>query len=603
MLPLTVFGQTPRAEVLFYGQDAVVEDGKLRIKFVYKIQINNHTGEEFCEIRIQYSKLNTLNNIEGELINSDGSVVRKLSKKEITERSAFSRSTFYEDDMVKEFTLKHNTYPYIISYSYELETTQFFNIAKWTPVVDLTVPTRKAELSVTLPDDYPFTYMNKNCTEPTTTHTDDKKTIVWTGFYSEQIEQEELSPTLSELIPMVQVIPEKFKFEEEGSATTWQSFGDWIVSLAQNQTQLSAASKSEIITLTDTIVSQKEKIRTLYHKLQDETRYINISIETGGLKPYSAYYVDFNKYGDCKALSNYFKTVLEVIDIKAYYTLIHAGSKISNIDTSTVAQQFNHAVLWVPITDDTLWLDCTSDLAFGYCGTFIQNRTVLLTEKNNSKLYKSDKLTVNQVAEHRNISAVIADDKSVTAEYSNLYRGEMYETISYLRTYHSDTEILQTLNKRFADKQFTINNFEITSPHRDSSYILLKYTAKSSNHCKLYGKDLIFKLLPFELPEPEKPQKRKTDINIDFPIHKHDLQSFKLPDGYDALSIPENIQIQSKYGTYSAKYSYGNNLLSAEKVFVLFANHYDVSEYTLFYDFLLSVKNAENCTFVFNQKP
>ena len=48
---------------------------------------------------------------------------------------------------------------------------------------------------------------------------------------------------------------------------------------------------SKINSLIKGIDDEKQKIRVLYHYLQDETRYINISLETGGLKPRRASYV------------------------------------------------------------------------------------------------------------------------------------------------------------------------------------------------------------------------------------------------------------------------------------------------------------------------
>ena len=217
----------------------------------------------------------------------------------------------------------------------------------------------------------------------------------WKASYTDIIKNEEYSPSISNFLPNVKIVPIEFKYDILGSFKDWISFGNWQYELLQGLNELPDNEKNRIQALIKNIDDDKEKIRTLYHYLQDETRYINVTIETGGLKPYSASYVSQNKFGDCKALTNYFKSVLDNIQIPAYYTKVYAGSPILEIDKNFPSQQSNHIILYIPLKDEDIWLDCTSDGAFNYLGTFTQNRNALVISKDNSRFVKTPNLKTN----------------------------------------------------------------------------------------------------------------------------------------------------------------------------------------------------------------
>jgi hypothetical protein len=81
----------------------------------------------------------------------DGKIVRRLKNTEIIDRSAISEISMSEDNFEKCFELRHNEYPYKITYTFKKSYPNYLFIAHWSPVIYYTLPTRKASLNVFLP--------------------------------------------------------------------------------------------------------------------------------------------------------------------------------------------------------------------------------------------------------------------------------------------------------------------------------------------------------------------------------------------------------------------------------------------------------------------
>ena len=81
---------------------------------------------------------------------------------------------------------------------------------------------------------------------------------------------------------------------------------------------------------------------------------------SGGWQTFDAKYVEKNKFGDCKALSNFMKSMLKVVGIEGQLVVVSAGDDdFFDPDPTFCLPRFNHMILHIP--SENMWLECTSD--------------------------------------------------------------------------------------------------------------------------------------------------------------------------------------------------------------------------------------------------
>jgi hypothetical protein len=593
-LSLSLYAQKHNAELTYHEAYISIKNGKMYRKMLYKIKIYNRAGEKYTKVHVPYSGIQKIKKLEASITELNGKTIKKLKKNDIVDKSAISDISLYEDNYVKEFTLKHNSYPYFLNYSFEEEIDEFLHIANWQPVIDIEIPTMAAKLIIEYPIDYEI-YKREQFIDDYKTETfGNIKRHTWISSYKKVLEKEQFAPSVYNYTPKVLIVPKNFIYNEEGSFSNWIEYGNWECDLNKGLNDLPDKEKAVLAEHIKNIEKDKERIKRLFHYLQDKTRYINVSIGVGGMKPYPASYVAKNKYGDCKALSNYFKSILEYFSIKSYLVNIYAGDKIKCIDESFPAQQFNHVILCVPVTKDTLWVDCTSGLAFNYLGTFTQNRKALLVKKDASTIIQTPSMSIDEVLESRMIKITPGENNIALAKFNSTYRGDKYELFHHVYNNYNEAQKDRIIRNYLVDNGFELQEYEIKPEDRDSAKIEFNYSAKSDKIYMKYGNELVIKAIPISLTKLEPVDERKLPVQIDYPVYKIDTMEFQLPIGYKSMNNLEGTVIENEFGFYKTKFENESDKVRLIRQFMLKSGVYQLDKYPLFFDFIEAVDQAEN---------
>lgn len=588
------------AKAVVRNEEIVVDiksNGKLVQKVKYAITILNKNGEANGYFLHPYDKSMKISGIKAQLYDEYGVEFKKKGGLEILDFALISGGTTYDDNRIKSIYPEQYTYPYTIEYSWEVSFTDVLQYPDWSPVNDLNVAVEKSKFTLIVSKNAVCRYYEKNLLTKVQIQNSSEGTVyTWELSNLTAFADENFSPPLEDISPVVMLAPSKIDVEGyEGSIETWTGFGKWINQLNQGRDKLNDDTKAKIRKITEGITDDRTKIKLLYEYMQNKTRYVNISVGIGGFQPFDAETVDRLSYGDCKALSNYMKSILEVAGISSRYTLIHAGGDNPTIYPDFPSNQFNHVILCVPMETDTVWLECTDqNNPFNYMGMFTANRLALIVEADVATLVNTPELKPESNLESRKVNVTLDPSGGGFAFASNIFRGTTYDGyVPILMSDQADRKKMMT--RKIHIPNFELDNFSIQETKAEKPFVTEKLNISLTNYCTKVGEKLMLCLnLMNKLNEsPFQATERKYPVSFKWPIYEIDTVTYDLPQGYTLEKIPAKINLFSEFGEYSTEVSKSGSTIQYIRIFKVFKAVHPIEKYDEIVTFFDKIVNAD----------
>ncbi|MDB5142490.1 MAG: Transglutaminase-like enzyme putative cysteine protease [Mucilaginibacter sp.] len=313
--------------VRYNMEDYDIQGPGISVEKVHSIvTILNEKAKDEATIILPYNKkFSTVSSFEMRIYDADGKLIKKYHKGDLYEHAAVDYESLITDDRIQAITHEVVNYPTTIELIYEIDNNSLIDLGRWI----VQYPEQSVQNSscwITINSDAGFRYLNRNNLVKTQKgHANDKDIYTWevSNLKAYKLESGAMS---WKVIPEVKFASNKFEYYGyQGDFSTWQNFGKWVQTLNNDVCALSSERIQAIQKMTDTIKTDKEKVKFLYKYMQQNMRYINIKLGIGGLKPLPATFVDDKKYGDCKALSNYMRALLKAVNINSYILLLMPG--------------------------------------------------------------------------------------------------------------------------------------------------------------------------------------------------------------------------------------------------------------------------------------
>lgn len=505
---------------------------------------------------VPYDGFRRLNGIDARIVDSDGQTVRRMRKDELQDFSAISGFSLYEDSRVRVADLRHDQYPYTVVVEYEIDHRGFLNWPRWYPL-DSPASVEWARFSISAPADVAVRYhITGDLPEPVVSTSNARQHYEWVAEKIVYQKAEPLGPPVWKQYPSVLAAPDQFEIGgHAGRMDTWRDFGLWYWQLSEGRDRLPEQVASDVHAIRAEAENERDLVRRLYRYMQDGTRYVSVQLGIGGWQPFDAAYVVEHGYGDCKALSNYMFALLKEAGITSYPTLIQSERYPDRLVPDFPSNQFNHAILMVPLTEeaDTLWLETTDATApFGHIGASNEGRWALAVGPAGGELVRTPSSAPERNYQHRvgTVALDILGGARVAVE--TRYGGNQQDRIRPLaRASSNDRQDWIRHALGLADYRVVAADFDAIGIRADE--VGLPVELSVPRFATVAGSRIFFQpnLMERWQSIPEEVERRTQDVVV-APYRYLDVDSIRydLPANVRIEARPEDVVLEESFGSY-----------------------------------------------------
>ncbi|AJA69009.1 DUF3858 domain-containing protein [Myroides odoratimimus] len=510
---------------------------------------------DFSEI---YGRSNKIKQIQVTQLDAQGKIVKVFKQKDFKDYS-LSQGMAITDIRVLTFEFRPVQYPVIFIYESEIESRNTAFLPKWQPIQYFSESILLSTFSIENSSGIVSTPLLYNPDFTKITKVDQGNKVTYTLKDFKAVTSESNMPSSNKLLPSVVVTLGQVSLEGiKGEFTNWEQLGNWYYhNFIKGTEALTPETIKKVNELTANFTDDMAKAKVLYEYMQSHTRYISVQLGVGGWKPMLANDVKRLNYGDCKGLSNYYRALLKVVGIESYPVVVYGSSSSIDIREESVCLQGNHMIIAIPLKQGGYqWVECTNNqLPFGYIAGFTDDRQVLVVKENDSEIVKTKAYTRDESTQiSKGIYSlkvngdieVALDITSKGGQFDN--RVEMY--------YANSRDREKYYKQRFSS--FNINEFKEINLSIDNNTTSFdeKFSFTGAKYATKLGNRLVFSINGWNVSNSNlsNSKNRKQPLYISSSWKDEDVVELEIPEGYVVDNLPENVNLNTKYGDYKVTY-------------------------------------------------
>ncbi|MFZ3214308.1 MAG: DUF3857 domain-containing protein [Terriglobales bacterium] len=360
---------------------------------------------------------------------------------------------------------------------------------------------------------------------------------------------------------------------ELSTLRSWDEVGRWYWDLQKDRITPTAAVRAKAAELVRDKKTDLEKIAALYDFVATNFHYVSLSFGLGRYQPHPAGEILGNRYGDCKDKHTLLASLLQSVGLSAYPALINSSRAI---DPDVPApSQFDHVITVVPLKDEYLWMDTTTEVApFRLLAISLRNKKALVIPGDHPAslvLTPADPPFPNrQLLE---VEGKISELGKLEATVRQTARGdnELALRAAFRRTPSSQwKELVQTLNV-FYSMPGEVSEVRADDPADTSKPFHFEYRVAQPNYLDWSAHKtqpaLYLPLLGLPDADTETSDKDAEPLRLGAPGETDVRLKLELPRRYVARA-PVPVTVKRDYGEYRSTYSVEENRVTAERVLV-----------------------------------
>nr|WP_315233785.1 DUF3857 domain-containing protein [uncultured Flavobacterium sp.] len=581
----------------------IASQRSMTIKTKRVVTVFNELGLKAVKGAENFDRRRTVKEIEAVVFDSFGNEIKKIKRKDFKDQSAVDGGTLFSEGRFIYMDYTPTQYPFTIVYESEVETSNTAFIPTWLLLSDYNVSIEKSNLNVLFSAALgfrkkEFNFSNFKIKTVTATATQ----LQYEALNVVAQKYEDYTPT-AKLFPRVMMGLENFNLEGvDGSAKNWKEYGKWFSeNILLGTTNLSHEAKTKIKALVGSETDPIKKAKIVYKFVQEKSRYVSVQVGIGGFKPMLASDVDRLGYGDCKALSNYTRALLEVVGVPSYYTELYGDRDVKNIEADFFSIQGNHVILCIPNSSESIFLECTSqDDPFGFQANFTDDRDVVVMKPDGGEIIHTKKY-------HDRDNSQIS-----TGRYSIDESGNLSGTIKIVSAgsqYNAKavTEKLQLSEKDLHYKQYwsNINNLKVAKitveNDKEKIQFIENINLSAANYGSISGGKMILAINAYNQysGNVKRIRNRKNPFEIPRGYLDADEIVIVLPSDFQIDFLPSNFELQTKFGEYRTEIikKDTNDLVYKRTIFIK-KGIYTKTEYDEYRLFMEQISKNDNAKII-----
>ena len=350
---------------------------------------------------------------------------------------------------------------------------------------------------------------------------------------------------------------------------SWDEVGQWYAGLQRDRVVPDEKIKLKAEEIIKGRATEKEKVTALYEYVAKNFRYVSLSLGQGRYQPQAAADVMSNQYGDCKDKHTLLASMLAATGLRAYPVLINSARKLDEDIPSP--GQFDHVITAIPLGNETLWADTTSEIApAGLLSPRLRNKQALMIPiAGSARLEKTPAEPPFLSSEVVTMEGTVDDLGKVTARGKLILHGdaETYMRFMFRRTQKSDWKRLGFYLGMAGGIPGEVTDIKTTDPSDLEKPFEVEFTVTRKDFLDWSTKKLKLPLPfpPFNLSEfYGRTAKSKKPLEIGPPIDISYSLKLTLPSKYQAR-LPLPLKVSRDYGEYTASYKLEGQTLLGQR--------------------------------------
>ena len=353
----------------------------------------------------------------------------------------------------------------------------------------------------------------------------------------------------------------------------WQQVARWYAKLQGERVVVDATIQKKAAELTRGAATQQEKARRIYDFVARNIRYVSLSFGVGRFQPHAATEVMAGSYGDCKDKHTLLSALLRASGIPSYPVLIGSERKLDQ-DVPSPAQ-FDHVITAALIDKEWVWLDSTAEVApFGLLLYQLRDKeAVLAADDADGGLKKTPALTPVKNTLITTVDGKISEAGALDSSVEILADGDSAVPLRmvFRATPQADWQRIGQRMAAYQGYRGEVRDLDVNGLEEPEKPLRVRFKIHEDSYFSVTSSNRDLYVLPLLALRPLPKKKPGQPLDIGPAIETHSKAHLQFASNY-TLRLPPDVSIVREYGQYSLSYRATNNVLEADRTFIVKAN-------------------------------